>query len=53
MHAKADKGEIDKKVVGEFDAATKKQKGGFKALPGKAKQGPAAAQLLQLWGRKG
>jgi hypothetical protein len=37
MHAKADKGEIDKKVVEEFDEATKKQKGGFKALPDKKK----------------
>jgi len=35
MYAKADKGEIDKKVVEEFSDATKKQKGGFAALPEK------------------
>ena len=37
MHAKAERGEISKKTVKEFDKATKKQKGGFAALPQKAK----------------
>lgn len=37
MHAKAERGEIDKDVVKEYDEATKKQKGGFDALPEKKK----------------
>jgi len=37
MHAKAAAGEIDPAVVHEFDEATKKQKGGFKALPERVK----------------
>lgn len=39
MHAKAGRGEISKKVVKEFDKATKKQKSGFKSLPEKVKKG--------------
>lgn len=35
MHAKASRGEISKKVVKEFDEATKKKPGGFKSLPEK------------------
>lgn len=39
MHAKAERGEIPKKVVEEFDRATKKKKGGFKSLPAKKRGG--------------
>ena len=38
MHAKAEEGEIDPEVVKEFDKATKKQKGGFAALPERVKK---------------
>ena len=35
MEAKAGRGEISKKVIKEFETATKKQPGGFSSLPEK------------------
>ncbi len=37
FHAKAARGEISKRVVAEYDKATKAKKGGFKSLPEKKK----------------
>ena len=64
MEAKASKGEIGSKVIREFEVATAKQKGGFKALPEKVKKrsrcvicfcvkeslGVRPAQGIPLWG---
>jgi hypothetical protein len=44
FHAMAARGEISKEVVSEWDQATKKQPGGFKALPKKVK----SAELTPL-----
>jgi len=60
FHAMADSGEIDKETVDKYDKSTKKQKGGFKALPErkarkKDESGKSAAvkALLGMWGRRG
>lgn len=38
MHAKANKGEISKKVIREWDEKTKAKKGGFAKLPERVKK---------------
>jgi hypothetical protein len=38
LHAMADRGEISKSVVHEFDEATKRKKGGFASLPARVKK---------------
>jgi len=45
MHAKADRGEIPRKVVDEFDAATK---GRFDKLPERAKRAHVAGRDAAL-----
>lgn len=49
MHAKANRGEIKESVVKEFDRATAKKPGGFRALPARV---AARKGLQQAMGRK-